>query len=138
VRFAVLSPRPDELQRLTDARVERDLTRRCSRSFLEASTGRFGPPSAPAMRICGAKSTGIGGAYDLNTLRDSIRGMQRRIDALGHDVRNGVPVALSRYYGSFGDGSPGSGRAPALRFWCTRDGPSKAIARSSRELRPSS
>ena len=85
-RFAVVSQRRDDLQRLTDARVERmerDLDvvakqivpRGEHEQMLAAQRAR----DADLQRQADQNRQGL---YDLNTPRDTIQGMQRRIDDL--------------------------------------------------------
>ena len=90
-RFAVVSQRRDDLQRLTDARVER-----LERDF--ASVSKEVVPRGEHEQMWAAQRARDAdlqrqadqnrqGLYDLNTPRDTIQGMQRRIDELERDAR---------------------------------------------------
>ena len=90
-RFAVLSQRRDDLQRLTDARVER-----LERDL--ATVGKEVVPRGEHEQMWAAQRARDAdlqrqadqnrqGLYDLNTPRDTIQGMQRRIDELERDAR---------------------------------------------------
>ena len=90
-RFAVVSQRRDDLQRLTDARVERierDLDtvskQVVPRGEHEQMWAAQRARDADLQRQADQNRQGL---YDLNTPRDTIQGMQRRIDELERDAR---------------------------------------------------
>lgn len=90
-RFAVVSQRRDDLQRLTDARVERverDLDTLAKqlvpRGEHEQMWAAQRARDADLQRQSDQNRQGL---YDLNTPRDTIQGMQRRIDELERDAR---------------------------------------------------
>lgn len=90
-RFAVVSQRRDDLQRLTDARVERverdldTITKQLvPRGEHEQMWAAQRARDADLQRQSDQNRQGL---YDLNTPRDTIQGMQRRIDELERDAR---------------------------------------------------
>lgn len=90
-RFSVISQRRDDLQRLTDARVERverDLDALAKqlvpRGEHEQMWAAQRARDADLQRQADQNRQGL---YDLNTPRDTIQGMQRRIDELERDAR---------------------------------------------------
>jgi len=90
-RFAVVSQRRDDLQRLTDGRVERverdldTLTKQLvPRGEHEQMWAAQRARDADLQRQSDQNRQGL---YDLNTPRDTIQGMQRRIDELERDAR---------------------------------------------------
>lgn len=90
-RFAVVSQRRDDLQRLTDARVER------IERDLDAASKQIVPRGEHEQMWAAQRARDADlqrqadqnrqGLYDLNTPRDTIQGMQRRIDELERDAR---------------------------------------------------
>ncbi|MFB0491328.1 type II secretory pathway component PulJ [Methylobacterium sp. OAE515] len=90
-RFAVVAQRRDDLQRLTDGRVERierDLDaiskQVVPRGEHEQMWAAQRARDADLQRQADQNRQGL---YDLNTPRDTIQGMQRRIDELERDTR---------------------------------------------------
>lgn len=90
-RFSVITQRRDDLQRLTDARVERierDLDTASKqivpRGEHEQMWAAQRARDADLQRQSDQNRQGL---YDLNTPRDTIQGMQRRIDELERDAR---------------------------------------------------
>ncbi|MGX9980241.1 hypothetical protein [Methylobacterium fujisawaense] len=90
-RFSVITQRRDDLQRLTDARVERierDLDavskQVVPRGEHEQMWAAQRARDADLQRQADQNRQGL---YDLNTPRDTIQGMQRRIDELERDAR---------------------------------------------------
>ena len=90
-RFAVISQRRDDLQRLTDARLERmerDVDgvakQVVPRGEHEQMWAAQRARDADLQRQADQNRQGL---YDLNTPRDTIQGMQRRIDELERDGR---------------------------------------------------
>ncbi|MDH2313174.1 hypothetical protein [Methylobacterium brachiatum] len=90
-RFAVISQRRDDLQRLTDARVER------IERDLDTTVKQIVPRGEHEQMWAGQRARDADlqrqadqnrqGLYDLNTPRDTIQGMQKRIDELERDAR---------------------------------------------------
>ncbi|MGU3386930.1 hypothetical protein ACLBYG_20635 [Methylobacterium sp. D53M] len=90
-RFSVITQRRDDLQRLTDARVER------IERDLDAATKQIVPRGEHEQMWAAQRARDADlqrqadqnrqGLYDLNTPRDTIQGMQRRIDELERDAR---------------------------------------------------
>ena len=90
-RFAVISQRRDDLQRLTDARVER------IERDLDTAIKQIVPRGEHEQMWAGQRARDADlqrqadqnrqGLYDLNTPRDTIQGMQKRIDELERDAR---------------------------------------------------
>lgn len=90
-RFSVITQRRDDLQRLTDARVER------IERDLDAASKQIVPRGEHEQMWAAQRARDADlqrqsdqnrqGLYDLNTPRDTIQGMQRRIDELERDTR---------------------------------------------------
>lgn len=90
-RFTVLSQRRDDLQRLSDARVER------MERDLDGATKQIVPRGEHEQMWAAQRARDADlqrqtdqnrqGLYDLHTPRDTIQGMQRRIDELERDAR---------------------------------------------------
>lgn len=90
-RFNVITQRRDDLQRLTDNRIER------VERDLDAITKQIVPRGEHEQMWAAQRARDADlqrqadqnrqGLYDLNTPRDTIQGMQRRIDELERDAR---------------------------------------------------